>query len=775
MKPSTEQINERTILSEIAQIYDPLGLIGPVINRAKIFIQELRLLKIGWDDPLPLSHIKRWKQFREEFPNLDQISIPRWLQTPSTSSNIQLHGFADASNQAMGAPVYIRVDNHQSEPLVILVSAKTKVAPLKKMTIPRLELTAAVILTNLVIYIRKMLEKENLPLFLWSDSTVALTWINGHPSRWKGIVQNRVIKIQNSLPAAEWKHIRGVENPADCASRGLSPDQLVNHQLWWNGLSWLKSSMENWPSLSSTSIESMAEAALEERPVSAHPVSLNLELLRISASVLRVINNMRREPVPRESDLLPEELEETGIFWINYTQQESFGPVINRLINGQDIANNHPMAPRAAETINSLARTQESINSTKKIKAHITGHRGSSSENFSLRSTGDVGTHQTQILDHRGSSSCKIAYSQVRDLRTTSSHQGTAASKKNHISTAIQTRRSRLRRSYQNQQMERIRSSTISWAFIETYKRFIGRSGICATLSSDNAKTFMGADNELGRLLDESRKEIHYIINELASNGTKWIFIPPQSPHMGGKWEAAVKSVKFHLKKLTGNLVLPYGELNTLIIQIEAQRNSRPLCALSDDPDDCRALTPRHFIIEEPINAVPEPSLINQEMEGLTRWKMIARIAQQFWDRWSRECMHHYQTIYKWKRSTDDIKVGTLVLIIDERYPPTKWPLGRVSRVHPSDDNLTRVVDITTGAGGANTYTRHINKVVPLPVSTEEEVPEDHSSSSDDEGGRNRDVCVCVCVCSLIFLHAPRRTVSAIGMAVVAIDRCHRV
>ncbi|XP_063980945.1 uncharacterized protein LOC135164483 [Diachasmimorpha longicaudata] len=731
-------------------------IIGPVIIRAKIFIQELWLLKIGWDDPLPLSHIKRWKEFREEFSNLDQISIPRWLQTSSTSSNIQLHGFADASNQAMGAAVYIRVDNHQSEPSIILVSAKTKVAPLKKMTIPRLELTAAVILTNLVIYIRKMLEKENLQLFLWSDSTVALTWINGHPSRWKDFVQNRVIKIQNLLPAAEWKHIRGVENPADCASRGLSPDQLVNHQLWWNGPSWLKLSMENWPSSSSTSIESTAEAALEERPVSAHPVALNLErpqdflerystldrLVRISARVLRVINNMRGEPVPRELDLLPEELEETRIFWINYTQQESFGQIINRLINGQDIANNHPMArlipyldenqtirlggrlkqsnlqPEARNP--SILPRQSRLTSLVIEEAHRkTLHGGVQATLAHIR-------HKYWIIGGR-----HPVKSHIRKCVICARHRAirgqqlmgqlpprriTSARPFNHagVDYAGPIKISRWRGSGARQyhgyiavfvclatsaiHLELLTDLT-SQAFIETYKRFTGRRGICATLSSDNAKTFMGANNELGKLLDESRKEIHHIINELASNGTKWIFIPPQSPHMGGEWEAAVKSVKFHLKRLTGNLVLTYEELNTLIIQIEAQLNSRPLCALSDDPDDCRALTPGHFIIGEPINAVPEPSLINHKMEGLTRWKMIARIAQQFWDRWSRECMHHYQTIYKWKRSTDDIKVGTLVLIIDERYPPTKWPLGRVSRVHPSDDNLTRVVDITIGAG----------------------------------------------------------------------------
>ncbi|XP_063979119.1 uncharacterized protein LOC135163541 [Diachasmimorpha longicaudata] len=553
--------------------------------------------------------------------------------------------------------------------------------------------------------------------------------------------------------------------------------------------------MENWPSSSSTSIESTAEAALEERPVSAHPVALNLErpqdflerystldrLLRISARVLRVINNMRGEPVPRELDLLPEELEETRIFWINYTQQESFGQVINRLINGQDIANNHPMArliPYLDENqtirlggrlkrsnLQPEARNPSILPRQSRLTSLVIEEAHRKTLHGGVQATLPHIRHKYWIIGGR-----HPVKSHIRKCVICARHRAirgqqlmgqlpprriTSARPFNHagVDYAGPIKISRWRGSGARQyhgyiavfvclatsaiHLELLTDLT-SQAFIETYKRFTGRRGICATLSSDNAKTFMGANNELGKLLDESRKEIHHIINELASNGTKWIFIPPQSPHMGGKWEAAVKSVKFHLKRLTGNLVLTYEELNTLIIQIEAQLNSRPLCALSDDPDDCRALTPGHFIIGEPINAVPEPSLINQKMEGLTRWKMIARIAQQFWDRWSRECMHHYQTIYKWKRSTDDIKVGTLVLIIDERYPPTKWPLGRVSRVHSSDDNLTRVVDITTGAGGANTYTRHINKVVPLPISTEEEdQQEDHSSSSDDEGGRN--------------------------------------
>ncbi|XP_015124137.1 uncharacterized protein LOC107046130 [Diachasma alloeum] len=295
---SKATINKRNVLSEIAQLYDPLGIIGPVIIRAKIFIQKLWLLKIDWDDPLPMSHIKRWNEFREEFTQLGQIQIPRWLQTSSTSSRIYIHGFADASNLAMGAAVYIRVDNHGLEPSIIL----------------------------------RMLGREDLSLFLWSDSTTALTWINGHPSRWKDFIQNRVIKIQNSLPSATWKHISGKDNPADCASKGLSPSQL--------------SPQEEWAS-SSTVMESTTEAALEERPVLAHPVahveqpqdllerySTLDKVLRVSARVMRAIKLMRQQEVPDSPVLLPEELDDVRIYWIKLTQNEHFEALINRLKNG---------------------------------------------------------------------------------------------------------------------------------------------------------------------------------------------------------------------------------------------------------------------------------------------------------------------------------------------------------------------------------------------------------------------------------------------------------
>ncbi|XP_015118964.1 uncharacterized protein LOC107042432 [Diachasma alloeum] len=764
---SKATINKRNVLSEIAQLYDPLGLIGPVIIRAKIFIQELWLLKIGWDDPLPMSHIKRWNEFREEFTQLGQIQIPRWLQTSSTSSSIQIHRLADASNLAMGAAVYIRVDNHGLEPSIILVCAKTKVAPLKKITISRLELLAAVLLSNLVTYVQRGLGREDLSLFLWSDSTTALTWINGHPSRWKDFIQNRVIKIQNSLPSAAWRHISGKDNPADCASRGLSPSQLVDHQLWWNGPPWLKSPQEEWPS-SSTVMESTTEAALEERPVLAHPVahvqqpqdllerySTFNKVLRVSARVMRAIKLMRHQEVPDSPVLL---LDDVRIYWIKLTQNEHFEALINLLKNGREIWHNHPL-----EKLTPWLDEDQMLRLGGRLRrTHLEPDAMTPaiiSRQSRLTSLVIEEAHRKTL---HGGVQLTLAYIRQRDWIVEGRQPV-----KSHILKCIICARHRAIRAQQLMGQLPPRRITparpflhtgvdfagpvklLRWrgsgakqyqgyiavfvclvtsaihlepvtdltkeAFIETFKRFTGRRGICATLSCDNALTFVGAEKELGRLFNRASAELHHVANVLASDGTKWTFIPPASPHYGGKWEAAVKSLKHHLKRITNNLALTFEELITVLIQIEAQLNSRRLCPLSDDPEDCRALTPGHFIIGDAINAVSEPSLLGERLDGHQRWKIFTQWVQDFWDRWYRECIHRFQTTSKWRHQTEGIKVGDLVLMVNERFPPTKWPMGRVTRIHPSTDGLPRVVDfITRGGPTPSTFTRHINRLVPL-------------------------------------------------------------
>ncbi|KMQ84875.1 integrase core domain protein [Lasius niger] len=230
--PDTTTFTKRAIASDIAKLYDPLGLISPILIRAKTIFQDLWLLKTGWDEPLSTELQDRWSAFRQQLQQLEPLSIPRWLGIVcSDTSRIEMHGFSDASQLAMAAAVYIRTPSKDNAFSVQLVCSKTRVAPLKRLTIPRLELTAALLLARLIARATKALELPEAPVFCWSDSSVTLAWITAHPSRWKDFVRNRVSAIQEILPNGSWRFVPGKENPADLASRGLRPDQLLHHDL----------------------------------------------------------------------------------------------------------------------------------------------------------------------------------------------------------------------------------------------------------------------------------------------------------------------------------------------------------------------------------------------------------------------------------------------------------------------------------------------------------------------------------------------------------------
>lgn len=167
------------------------------------------------------------------------------------------------------------------------------------------------------------------------------------------------------------------------------------------------------------------------------------------------------------------------------------------------------------------------------------------------------------------------------------------------------------------------------------------------------------------------------------------------------------------LRRVIGDTVLTYEEFSTLLVQIEAVLNSQPLCALSDDPADVSALTPAHFLVGEPLIIIPEPSLTETPISRLSRWQLLRHMIERFWHRWSTEYLQRFQIRNKWQQSANPLSVGSLVLILDERYPPSKWPLARVTAVHPGSDGRIRVVTVRTAA---SQFKRPIVKLCPLPI-----------------------------------------------------------
>ncbi|XP_026326321.1 uncharacterized protein LOC113235013 [Hyposmocoma kahamanoa] len=223
-----ENPTKRFILSEIAKLFDPHGWLQPVIITLKLLIQELGISGIGWNVTVPEEINKKWLEIQNQLKCIENIKIPRWIYY--TETEVELHGFSDASEKAYGAVVYCRIKVNGSYH-VTLLQAKTKVAPEKhKTTLPRLELCAAVLLTNLIRKVKTAIDCEQTTINCWTDSMITLGWIRGEADKWQTFVANRVSEIQRTLPQATWNHVASADNPADIISRGIEPNKLQTSQ-----------------------------------------------------------------------------------------------------------------------------------------------------------------------------------------------------------------------------------------------------------------------------------------------------------------------------------------------------------------------------------------------------------------------------------------------------------------------------------------------------------------------------------------------------------------
>lgn len=236
---SGSTITKRSVLSEIARIYDPLGLLGPVITKAKIFLQRLWLMKIDWQEPLPQHISQEWLEFVSSFPLIEELRIPRCVSVKD-SAKVVLHGFADASEFAYGAVLFLQNVSKDGSVVNHLLCSKSRVAPIKTLTIPRLELSACVLLYKLVQKTINALKLNLDKVLLWSDSTIALAWIRSSPHRLKTFVSHRVAQIQVLTQPFQWGHVPSNLNPADDLSRGLDAKDLHKKDIWWTGLPFLK-------------------------------------------------------------------------------------------------------------------------------------------------------------------------------------------------------------------------------------------------------------------------------------------------------------------------------------------------------------------------------------------------------------------------------------------------------------------------------------------------------------------------------------------------------
>ncbi|GFX22689.1 uncharacterized protein TNCV_2994241 [Trichonephila clavipes] len=254
----SKRINtKRYLLQAAGRLFDPVGFIGPYTIRIKCLIQEIWCLGLDWDDKLPKQVEVSWNKWCNEIHYLSEIKIPRYYFQnflPSNATTIQLHCFSDASKKTYGTVAYLRLELNDGNIISSFVASKGRVAPLKTLSIPRLELMGALLSARLS---DKIATALILPVsrFYWTDSSITCYWTKGDFNKHKVFVKNRIKEIQKLSDPKEWCYCKGKHNPADLINRDLPLNDLKNNKIWWHGPKWLTMKQTEWPLFSEPIIE----------------------------------------------------------------------------------------------------------------------------------------------------------------------------------------------------------------------------------------------------------------------------------------------------------------------------------------------------------------------------------------------------------------------------------------------------------------------------------------------------------------------------------------
>lgn len=265
-------------------------------------MQELWKIQIDLDSSVPNRIHTQWMQFKSQLNSINELRINQFIISGANANEVQLHGFADASQSAYGACCYIRTRDSAGNYTTQLLISKSRVAPIKAVSLPRLELCAAVLLARLQEKVINSINTPETKTFLWTDSTITLSWIKSSSRKWTTFVANRVGEVQRLTRVEDWRHVDTKSNPADMVSRGVSPFELVQSSLWWEGPDWLKLEEDNWPKsivqFHTTLPEQIAnifvikkESALLNNLISKY--SKLQKLVRVLAYIFRFINNSK--------------------------------------------------------------------------------------------------------------------------------------------------------------------------------------------------------------------------------------------------------------------------------------------------------------------------------------------------------------------------------------------------------------------------------------------------------------------------------------------------
>jgi len=767
----------RGVLSVVNSIYDPLGFVAPVTIQGKLLLRDLMAETKGWDDPLPRDRFEEWNQWRESLKNLEKVKIPR-AYVPISTTDVEkkdLHIFSDASEKAIAACAYI-LEYSQEQCHIGFVLGKAKVAPKCGHTIPRLELCAAVLAVELWETIVEEIEIQFDEVHFHTDSKIVLGYIHNQKRRFYMYVGNRVQRICQSTEPEQWTYIRSELNPADCATR---PSSEVQQKLkcWLEGPQHLKEKSEvsvrsNFPLVDADDdreVRPMVNVMNTKVNVSSGIGTSRFErfsswkrLVSAVALLKRVCRSRVTEP-PREISKSLQSVHESyeaETFIIRAVQQEAYGDEIASIrLSGHlsDSSRLSTLSPSLDE--NGLLRVggrldNSELNYEEKhpiilpkdhhvsmllVRHHHekVAHQGRHFTEGAIRAAGlwIVGSkrlvnsviHQcVKCRKLRG----KVEIQKMSDLPSDRvkpcppftyvgvdvfgpwhvvarrTRGGMANSKRWAVLfTCLACRAIHI---------EVIDAMTSS-AFINALRRFVSIRGNVKEFRSDRGSNFVGSVDSLNIQAINVEDGLGPYLN---SQKTVWVFNPPHSSHMGGVWERMIGVTRRILEAMMAEPEakhLTHEVLTTLLAEVSAIVNARPLVSVSADPEDPELLSPAAILTHKSSVAVEPLKDVDTKLSYRSQWNCVQAMADKFWVRWRRDYLQNLQTRVKWCNEKQNIKVNDVVLLKDKSVCRNDWPVGVVEEALSSSDGLVRKAVIRIVRDGKSLkYTRPISELVVL-------------------------------------------------------------
>jgi len=745
--PSTK----RGALSLVSSIFDPLGLVTLSVLEPKLIIQELWRRKADWDESLPDDLQSRLNNWKSTITSISEVSVKRWYGS-QRSSHRELHVFADASEKAFGAVSYLKIKS-DSTILVSFIIAKSRLAPIKgPLTIPKLELQAAVIATRLKETILQRLQVPDGCIYFWSDSKTVLKYINNENRRFPTFVMHRVNEIRLNSPKESWRFVPGLKNPADHCTRYTNFSDLQSLTNWLNGPEFLHQPSFDYDSFIDNQHDESNDENDEEPNVntSATTTSINdtpsnivdwerystfTKLIRSIAWILKFKNHWLSKHRNLQHDETTEQLSANDVQHAVLTlcklaQVEAFNTSPSKIISDNNLI---PLRPffsndgllrvggrlKNAGILNDekhqIILPQKHLLSKLIVQYHhVTNFHAGREHTLSLvsqrywiikaKSVVRQVLHDCLYCERRRATPTspvmsdlpyeRLATNQPPFTYTGVDYFGPMVVKLNKQTRSNQRTSKRYGVLFTCLTVRAIHlelaNDLSTDSFILAARRFCSRRGNPKTLWSDNGTNFIGANSELKeaiKTLDNKQ-----ISDHLTRNAIEWKFNPPSSPWMGGVWESLVKIVKRALKTVITDRLLTDEALTTFLCEVESVVNSRPLTSISDDPNDFDAITPNHFIINRSNDNTPLGNFDDKDLDSRRKWRKVQAVTNMYWKRFTREYLSTLTTRLKWSRESNNeaIRIGDLVLIMDDNVSRGNWPLARVVEVYAGRDSIVK-------------------------------------------------------------------------------------